>query len=67
MGKILHGRDEEEINALYDLLNDLDVYPGQRLITDPREGDAKKITKPIAWPGADWTRTPIGRLQPSIS
>ncbi|TYK15967.1 hypothetical protein E5676_scaffold94G00870 [Cucumis melo var. makuwa] len=53
----------EEINELYDLPNDLGAYPGQRLIVDCREGDAKKIIKLIVWPEADCTSTPTRRLQ----
>ena len=44
----------EEINDLYDMPNDPDVYPGQRLILDPSEGDAKNIIKLIAWLGANY-------------
>lgn len=53
----------EEINDLYDLPNDPNVYPGQRINADPREGDAKNIIKLIAWPGVDWIRMPTRRLQ----
>ena len=33
----------EEINELYNLPNDLNTYPGQRLIVDPMHRDANKI------------------------
>lgn len=42
----------KEINKLYDLPNDSEVYPDQRLIADPRERDANKVIKLIAWPRA---------------
>uniref|UniRef100_A0A9I9CV17 Uncharacterized protein n=1 Tax=Cucumis melo TaxID=3656 RepID=A0A9I9CV17_CUCME len=50
----------KEIDDLYDLPNDPDVYPGQRLIADPRERDSKKIIKLIAWLVANWMRMPTG-------
>ncbi|KAA0041156.1 hypothetical protein E6C27_scaffold128G00770 [Cucumis melo var. makuwa] len=52
----------EEINDLYDLANDSDAYPGQRLIANPRKGNANNIIKLIAWPGVAWMITPTMKL-----
>ena len=53
----------EEINELYDLLNDPEAYSNQRIIDSSMRSDAKKVNQLIARLRAKWTKTPIERLQ----